>query len=143
MPRGGKRPGAGRKKGYKEKGTLTKEAAREALRTIVLEHMTDMVSAQVANSKGIKFLVVREKKSGKFIKRITDPEAEIKLDPEREIAEIWAKDPSVQAFTDLMNRALDKPAEQEQLVNLKMPGMEAILARLTAGRERVKNAQRG
>ena len=29
-----------------------------------------------------------------------------------EIIEVWEKDPSVQAFTDLMNRTLDKPAEQ-------------------------------
>jgi len=28
---------------------------------------------------------------------------------------IYTKDPSVQAFTDLMNRALDKPTEQVQL----------------------------
>ena len=28
---------------------------------------------------------------------------------------IYTKDPSVQAFTDLMTRALDKPAEQVQL----------------------------
>jgi hypothetical protein len=139
--RGGARPGAGMPKGTKTKATISKEQAREALRTIVLDHMDDMVSAQVANSKGIKFLVVREKKSGKFIKRITDPEQEIVLDDEREIAEIWAKDPSVQAFTDLMNRALDKPAEQEQTLNLKMPAMEAVLARLAQGRERV--AKRG
>jgi hypothetical protein len=25
---------------------------------------------------------------------------------------VWQKDPSVQAFTDLLNRAVDKPAEQ-------------------------------
>jgi hypothetical protein len=31
---------------------------------------------------------------------------------------IFAKDPSVQALTDLLNRALDKPAEQERAVKL-------------------------
>ena len=28
---------------------------------------------------------------------------------------IYTKDPNIQAFTDLMNRALDKPAEQKKL----------------------------
>jgi hypothetical protein len=31
-----------------------------------------------------------------------------------EIIEVWEKDPSVQAFTDLMNRTIDKPVEQVQ-----------------------------
>ena len=31
---------------------------------------------------------------------------------------IHTKDPSIQAFTDLLNRALDKPKEQEQDINL-------------------------
>jgi hypothetical protein len=29
-----------------------------------------------------------------------------------EVIEVWEKDPSVQAFTDLMNRTIDKPIEQ-------------------------------
>jgi hypothetical protein len=37
---------------------------------------------------------------------------------ERKDYRIFAKDPSVQAFTDLLNRALGKPAEQEQAVQL-------------------------
>ena len=29
-----------------------------------------------------------------------------------ETIQVWQKDPSVSAFTDLMNRAIDKPVEQ-------------------------------
>jgi hypothetical protein len=36
-----------------------------------------------------------------------------------DIIEVWEKDPSVSAFTDLMNRALDKPKEQEQEIDLQ------------------------
>jgi hypothetical protein len=68
MPRGGARPGAGRKKGYKEPKTLEKEAAREV------------------------------------------------KDSEREAIEVWEKDPSVQAFMDLMNRTLDMPAKPAEAV---------------------------
>jgi hypothetical protein len=77
--------------------------------------MDEMVSAQVAHSKGIKYLVVREKKGGKFV-RVTEAMAKLRNDltNDQEIIEVWEKDPSVQAFTDLMNRALDKPMEQVQ-----------------------------
>ncbi len=46
------------------------------------------------------------------------------------------KDPSVQAFTDLMNRALDKPKEQPQ--ELQISGsLELVSARLLAARKRL------
>lgn len=102
----------GRPKGGKNKSAFDKELLREELRNIVRAHLTPMTEAQVANAKGIKFLVLRHAKSGKFIKRIEDLKGAVVLDPENEIIEVWAKDPSVQAFTDLMNRTIDKPTEQ-------------------------------
>jgi hypothetical protein len=88
--------------------------AREVLRQKVFAAMTPLVEAQIANAQGIKFLVLRHAKSGKFIRRIEDQTRAVELDPEHEIIEVWAKDPSVQAFTDLMNRAIDKPADTVQ-----------------------------
>lgn len=111
MPRGGKRPGAGRPKGSKDKGTLEKEALRELLRARVAQAMTPLVEAQIANAIGIKYLVVRDKKSGKFL-RVTEAMAKQKLGQGEELVEVWEKDPSVYAFTDLMNRTIDKPKEQ-------------------------------
>lgn len=106
----------GRPKGRKNDSTLSKEAARDVLRAIVIEEMRELVAAQVAHAKGIKYLVVREKASGKFL-RVGELRATL-VNAEEEIIEVWEKDPSVQAFTDLMNRALDKPKEQEQAINL-------------------------
>lgn len=116
--RGGRQPGSGRPKGSKNPATITKELAREALRRVVLQHMDDMVSAQIAAAKGLHYLVTRDRKTGKFI-RVTEAMAKAKQgqDDTEETIEVWEKDPSVQAFTDLMNRALDKPKEQEQDVN--------------------------
>lgn len=114
MPRGGKRPNSGPKKGTIYKPTLDKVMAREALRQIVMQHMEEMTAAQIAHAKGIKFLMARSAKGGKF-ERVTEAELDAILkgqDDGRVILEVWDKDPSVQAFTDLMNRALDKPAEQ-------------------------------
>ncbi len=107
----------GRPKGAKSYSTITKEAAREALRQIVLKDMSELVGAQLANAKGIHYLVVREKSSGKFLRVGKDAAEKLKAD--QEIIEVWEKDPSVQAFTDLMNRAIDKPKEQEQEIELK------------------------
>lgn len=137
MPRGGKRPGAGAKKGQKLASTLSKEAAREALRSIVLEHMREMTAAQIAQAKGLRYLVVREKASGKFL-RVSESMAKLAESEER--IEVWEKDPSTQAFTDLMNRALDKPKEQEQ--EIKLSGDDAMIQALLAGRKRAAEARK-
>jgi hypothetical protein len=36
------------------------------------------------------------------------------------VIEVWTKDPSTQAFTDLMNRAIDKPKEQRQQIGVEV-----------------------
>lgn len=77
--------------------------------------METLVAAQIAHAAGLKYLVTRDKKTGKFV-RVTEAMAKAKLGENEEIIEVWEKDPSVQAFTDLMNRAIDKPAEQVQEV---------------------------
>ena len=74
--------------------------------------MDAMTSAQVAAAKGLKYMVLRNAKSGKFV-RVTAGMAKL-LEPGDERVEIWEKEPSTGAYTDLMNRALDKPKEQEQ-----------------------------
>lgn len=112
---GGARPGAGMPLGFKTQKTIAKEAAREALRQMVLTHMERLVAAQVAHAEGLKYLVTRDKKTGKFI-RVGEAMAKAKQGDTEETIEVWEKDPSVQAFTDLMNRAIDKPAEQLQEV---------------------------
>lgn len=108
MPRGGRRPGAGHPKGW------DKERQRQKLRELFFQHQDAMVEAQIANARGIRYLVAREKKSGKFVE-VTQEQAQAILagkDDTLEMLEVWEKQPSVQAFADLANRALDKPMEQ-------------------------------
>jgi|SRR5215510_1078957 len=113
---GGARPNSGVPKGYKHAKTITKEQAREALRTIVIEHMRELVQAQLDNAMGIRHTFLRDEQ-GRFM-HLTDPkQIEIALNSGDEGKYYWTytKDPNIQAFTDLMNRALDKPTEQVQL----------------------------
>lgn len=123
MPRGGARRNSGPKKGAIYAPTVIKEAARVALRDLILEHMPSMTKAQIAAAKGIDHFILRDPKSGKF-ERVTDPERIVEA-LNAENAEqgstfyIHTKDPSTPAYTDLLNRAIDKPAEQEQAVKIE------------------------
>jgi len=136
---GGKRPGAGVKKGSRLPKTLEKEAAREYVRRRVTEALDPLLDAQVAHAVGLKYLVVREASSGKFV-RVTEALARQKLGKTDEVIEVWEKDPSVQAFTDLLNRALDKPKEQEQTI--KLVGDDEQIRRLHAGRARARASRK-
>lgn len=118
MPRGGKRPGAGQKKGAKWPSTITKEQARERVRQRVNAALDPMLDSQIASAVGIAHLMLRDPKTGKF-ERVTDEAGiDAALASEGQAVWIYTKDPSVQAWTDLANRALDKPKEQEQEVSL-------------------------
>lgn len=137
--RGGARPGAGKPKGYVHKATLDKAAAREAHREIVMRHMEELTRAQIQNAKGLSHLFVRDD-AGRFV-QITDPkmiEVTLNAGEQDRYFYIHTKDPSIQAYTDLMNRALDKPKEQEQ--ELRIVGSEAVVARLLAARKRIPKA---
>jgi len=136
---GGFRPGAGRPKGSKNKETIAKEEAREAHRKIVMRHMEQMTAAQIANAKGLNFLVSRSKTSGKFTRLSKEPKPGDVIGDKDEIIEVWFKDPSTQAYTDLMNRALDKAKEQPQTV--EVTGLEQVAERLARGRERAARGE--
>lgn len=134
----------GRPKGSKNKSGIDKEVLRAVIRAKVAEHMGPMLDAQIANAKGIKYLVARERKGGKFV-RLDEQRVKAILggkDSEHEMIEVWEKDPSVQAFTDLMNRTVDKPAEtMNATVDLSIT--QNIEARLKAARERLAKRKHG
>lgn len=132
---GGKRAGAGRRHGSKGTKTLAKEAAREFVRQRVTEALGPLLEAQIKHALGLSYLMVREAASGKFV-RVTEAMARESLKPGETIIEAWEKDPSVQAFTDLLNRALDKPKEQEQTIHIT--GDDEQIRRLHAGRARAR-----
>jgi hypothetical protein len=126
---GGTRPGAGMPKGYKTQKTLAKEQAREVARQIITRELEPMLAAQIAHAKGLSYLVARHKTTGKFAKLTEDLALTIAegKNPEYEAIEVWGKDPSVQAFTDLLNRALDKPKEQVEVTGKDSGPLEIII----------------
>lgn len=85
-----------------------------------------MVRAQILHAQGIAHMFLRQK-DGTFKRTDKPTEIEAALNSGDENSYyIFTKDPSVQAFTDLMNRALDKPKEQAQEVDLKHDGTLTI-----------------
>lgn len=140
MPRGGSQPGAGRPKGttgIKHKETISKEAAREAVRAVIMQHHERMLRSQIAHSIGIGHLFTRDK-AGKYTK-IENQSVADKLLAEGEQDRdyyIFMKDPSVQAWTDLANRAFDKPKEQAQEISLTVE-LSAVSDRLLNARKRL------
>jgi hypothetical protein len=126
-------------KGTKHKATIEKEVARELLRDMVKEALPSMTAAQIAAAHGIKYLMARNKKGGQF-KRVTEEMgkayADGTLSQEDDIIEVWEKDPSTSAFTDLLNRTLDKPTEHLEAV-VSVSGLGERIAR---ARERVKRS---
>ena len=104
-------------KGYKTRKTIEKERAREVAREIITEHLEELLDAQIKNAIGIRHLLMRDPATGK-LKRVGSDSNDAELtNAQIDVALktgdafwIYTKDPSVAAFTDLMNRALDKPA---------------------------------
>lgn len=119
MPRGGRRPGAGAKPGILAPVTVEKNAYRQKARNLIGPHMADIIAAHIANSKGIKYLVVREKATGKFL-RVGENVAATS----EEVIEVWEKDPSIEAAKVLLDRLLDKPAEHVELTGADGQALE-------------------
>lgn len=128
----------GRPKGRKSDATLNKEAAREAFRDFLSPHVEALHGAQVEHAKGLRYLVARHIKTGKFAK-LTEVLAQAIADgtnPDYESIEVWSKDPSIQAYSDLMNRYMDKPKEQEQTISISGE-LTIVEARLLTARKRL------
>ena len=117
-PKGHPRYGGGMPKGHKTTKTLEKEAALALLRQKVAEQIEPLVEAQIDSAVGLKHFFLRDPKTGRF-ERITDEaviERSINEGGEGSYFWIYTKDPSTQAFTDLMNRTLGKPVDAVDLV---------------------------
>lgn len=125
----------GPKKGAIYKPTLDKIQAREFLRQEVIKGLGPMLNAQMAHARGIGHLYTRDK-NGKFTKIENEAHAHKLLTEGTEEEDYWIfmKDPSVPAFTDLLNRALDRPTES---IDMHVSGDADVIAKLQAARKRV------
>jgi len=119
----GERKKPGPKKGQIFAKTLKKEELRELYRDLAAPHIKAILKAQLDSAVGINHFMLRDPKTGQWM-RLTDPDEILAAlnAPEGEAASrylVYAKDPNQQAATDILNRVMDKPKEQEQEIDLK------------------------
>lgn len=112
-PKGHPRWG-GKPKGHKSAARLSKEALHARIQALVSAEVDAMTLAQIAQAKGLSYLVVRQKDTGKIV-RLAEHGAKLKLADDEAVVEVWSKDPSTPAYTDLINRADGKPIERHEL----------------------------
>jgi hypothetical protein len=133
---GGKRPGAGRPRGSKTRETLDKEAAREIVRQQITAELEPLIDAAIRVAMAVSYCFHREASTGRW-RLITDERLMGRADTtpgDPNYLRIFTVDPSVRAFAELLDRALDKPRRQEREV--KVGGELDIVARLAAARTR-------
>lgn len=127
----------GKQKGYKAPETLEKEAAREAVRVRITERLVPLVDAQIDSAIGIKHFFLRDE-FGQW-KRITKA---VKIEEALNKGEgywIYTKDPNSQAARDMLDRAIDKPKEQKQ--EIEVSNVAELVAALQEGRQRAAKAK--
>ena len=120
MPKGGKRPGAGRPKGSKEPQTLEKEQARESLRQLLTKEMQPVAEALVSRCKGVRHFVTRTK-AGKY-EIVTDPKAVVAALNKEDgyTGEFYTEKPETTAIKEFFDRTVDKAKEQDQNINVNV-----------------------
>lgn len=114
MPRGGKRPGAGKPKGYKHQHTLEKEAQLELLRQRVLARSEQLWNAQMEHACGVSYMVLRAS-DGTFARATDEKQIDAACAAGATAFRIFTQAPNTQAFTDLMNRTFGKPPERVEM----------------------------
>jgi hypothetical protein len=112
----GRRTG-GKPKGYKAPATIDKEAKRELVRQLVAAELEPMVKAQIAHAKGVHFMILRNP-DGTVTRATNEKQVDAACAVGAQAFEIVTQTPNVQAFSDLLNRALDKAREQPQDLNI-------------------------
>jgi len=96
----------------------TKATMREVYRAYWMPKMMPLLQAQEARALGLVHFMLRDPESGEW-RRLTDPDdiAAAMNDPRSEQGSTYrthTKDPDGKDITDVLNRCLDKPKEQEQ-----------------------------
>lgn len=113
--RGRPKGSGGRKPGALSKTTITanaeKEALRQYLRAKVAARWEPLINAQLDNAIGLKHLMLRDPKTGKFEHIKEEADIARALASDGETHWIYTKDPNSASAIDLFNRVIDKPIE--------------------------------
>lgn len=117
MPRGGKRPGAGKPKGTIQgpnKATISaneqKAIAREVIRAHIGQHIPKIIQAQIENAIGVPYMVLRAP-DGSFVRATDEKQVDAALAMGESAFKLYTKEPHTAAAAMLLAYAADKPVE--------------------------------
>jgi hypothetical protein len=114
MGRGGKRTGAGAKKGKPQPRTVERIELQRQFREAAAKRFGDVVQAQLALALGIDHLVARER-DGKWT-RVTDPDVMVTvLNSGESFYRIFAQNPDPRALKDILDRVLGSPTQAVEI----------------------------
>jgi len=114
MPRGGRRPGAGRKPGTVEQHTLKKRANRALIRELVEQELAGIIAAQVAHAKGVSYMRLRNP-DGSFTRATDEKQLDAAIAAGAQWFQIFTESPNTQAANTLLGYVADKPVEPVEL----------------------------
>lgn len=134
MARGGARPNSGPKPGTKHEATLAKEVARARYQERMTRRFDALLDVQFETATGISQFVYRDE-AGRF-KVIDDPDELAACLSQGKALRIFTRLPNAQAQTDILNRTMDKPKEQEQVISISGE-LTIVEARLLTARKRL------
>ena len=119
---------------------MEKALVREETRKFIQQHMPAMLRSQIAHPIGIHHVYTRDK-HGKFSRIEDEREMDRLLTEGVEDTDYWifAKDPSVQAFSELLDRTLDQAPKPVELTGKDGAPLGENLLRLDRGRARAKD----
>lgn len=111
---GGARPGAGRKKGGKNKATISaaeeKAINREVIREHIRQHIPELIRAQIENAVGVNYLVIRDK-NGSYVEATNQGQVKAALAAGGEAFRVYTRQPNSASASMLLAYAADKPVE--------------------------------
>ena len=120
--------------------TLQKLEGKALLREMVLAELGPIVRAVVAKAKGINHMMLRDETTGQWIRLTEQEQIEKALNApgaaEGKTFWIHTKDPDIPAAVTLLDRAIGKPVE-EQNVNLTVNA--PLAERIAQVKEKVRN----
>jgi hypothetical protein len=135
MPRGGKRPGAGRPEGSKQPQTLAREAYQEAFKRVAGPYFQRLIDAAVQAGLGVTHLMAKDSKTGQWV-QVTDPDIMVKvLNSGESFYKLSARNPDTRALKDIFDRMCGSPT---QAIDLNVGGEIELVERLSQARKRGK-----
>ena len=109
-----KPPTSGMRKGYKYPQTLEKERVEAAIQAHILSCAEPMVKAQIEHAKGEAYMVLR-RPDGTFAVATEEKQVHAAVAVGGQAFDVHTRAPNTSAFIALMDRALGRPKERQEL----------------------------